>query len=456
MAAVTHAADRAQLATMAPRRRPEWGGTMRRAMVFGSVVALVCAGAGTAHAAGKPLKVVTTAFTSAVGSASENDDMTYTATVSRAGQTAKCASTVHWATADSTALAPGDYTGTGGDLAFAKGQTSRTVTITLGNDPVPEGSEAFTLTLSAPAAVNCKGGITANLGGVTVQTVTVSDLDLLLAVNDGQAVELSGMGLAGCNALTAQLITSTDLTLGSIGAGCDSSSPPTTTWTNTTGSPVLARIALTDASCGRTYYSDTTSFNNATTTPGTVNHAVVAPTGTPGQYQVDVNDGGAGCGLADTYSVPGQGLGNFTAQLRIYTPPVPSDGVVTLQDGEQADISYVASACNEEIYYYVLDGVATPFDQLGFPDCLDSGTLTVFNTSGGALDLKLRLFDETCDRTYDSDGGGDADHAVAFDENPMFVDINDGGGACENDDSTSEPTTGNGNLSATIATSPIP
>ena len=60
--------------------------------------------------------------------------------------------TVHYATADGTATAPEDYTSASGSLTFRAGATARTVNVTIAHDTLAEGSETFTVTLSAPNA----------------------------------------------------------------------------------------------------------------------------------------------------------------------------------------------------------------------------------------------------------------------------------------------------------------
>lgn len=56
--------------------------------------------------------------------------------------------TVDWATADGTAVAPGDYTAGFGTLTFAPGTTSRPVTVTINGDTLDEADETFTVDLS--------------------------------------------------------------------------------------------------------------------------------------------------------------------------------------------------------------------------------------------------------------------------------------------------------------------
>ena len=62
------------------------------------------------------------------------------------------ATTVAWATSKETAdtATPGtDYTAGSGTLSFAKGDTSKTVTVTVTGDEVDEANETLTVTLSA-------------------------------------------------------------------------------------------------------------------------------------------------------------------------------------------------------------------------------------------------------------------------------------------------------------------
>src|SRR5205085_6910937 len=58
--------------------------------------------------------------------------------------------TVHYATANGTAAAGSDYTATSGDVTFAAGQTSKTVTVAVLGDRLAESTETFAVNLSAP------------------------------------------------------------------------------------------------------------------------------------------------------------------------------------------------------------------------------------------------------------------------------------------------------------------
>ena len=58
---------------------------------------------------------------------------------------------VNYATADSSASAPADYTATGGTLDFAAGQTTKTVTVVVNGDVLDEINEQFVVNLSNPS-----------------------------------------------------------------------------------------------------------------------------------------------------------------------------------------------------------------------------------------------------------------------------------------------------------------
>jgi len=102
---------------------------------------------------------------------------TVTLTVTRSGGSHGAVS-VHYATADGTALQPSDYTTTSGTLTWATGDTSsRTIVVPIVDDPALEGDEAFTVTLSSPT-----GG--AAIGTPALSVVTILD-DASLILRDG-------------------------------------------------------------------------------------------------------------------------------------------------------------------------------------------------------------------------------------------------------------------------------
>ena len=87
---------------------------------------------------------------------------------------------VAYATADGTAVAPGDYASASGTLSFAPGITSQTVTVAVNGDNALEGNEAFTVSLSAPTG--------ATLGDAT-GVGTILDDDPAASVGDATVYE---------------------------------------------------------------------------------------------------------------------------------------------------------------------------------------------------------------------------------------------------------------------------
>ena len=70
-------------------------------------------------------------------------------TVSLSGPSAKQVK-VNFATADGTALAPGDYGHTTGTVIFQPGATAKDVTVISVEDAIDEPNETYTVALSSP------------------------------------------------------------------------------------------------------------------------------------------------------------------------------------------------------------------------------------------------------------------------------------------------------------------
>ena len=75
--------------------------------------------------------------------------------------------TLHYATADDTAVQPGDYTSTSGDLTFTPGQTAKTVDVTVKGDDLDEVNETYFVNLSALVNLNSVGNDTQGVGTIT-------------------------------------------------------------------------------------------------------------------------------------------------------------------------------------------------------------------------------------------------------------------------------------------------
>ncbi|MEQ1859154.1 MAG: Calx-beta domain-containing protein [Chthoniobacteraceae bacterium] len=101
---------------------------------------------------------------------------------------------VHFATADGTATAGEDYTATMGDLDFANGETSRTITVPLLNDTAFEIAESFTVVLSAPTNGSMLGmSTTATVTLTSNDPFTASAVNFAALVNPGGAHDTSGL-----------------------------------------------------------------------------------------------------------------------------------------------------------------------------------------------------------------------------------------------------------------------
>jgi outer membrane autotransporter protein len=162
----------------------------------------------------------------------------FTASLSAAsGQTV----TVNFATADGTATQPADYTNTSGTLTFTAGQTTRTITVPVIGELVPEANETFFANLSG--ATNAT--ITDNQGLGTISNddvpVTVSPGSLpngTVAAAYSQNITASG-GVAPYNfAITA----------GALPAGLTLSSGGVLSGTPTAGGTFNFTVTATDSS----------------------------------------------------------------------------------------------------------------------------------------------------------------------------------------------------------------
>jgi Calx-beta domain-containing protein/uncharacterized protein DUF4214 len=107
--------------------------------------------------------------------------------------------TVNYATADGTATAPLDYTAMSGTLVFNDGETSKSISIPIIDNNVPEGAHFLTISLSNPT-----GG--AVLGNTTKTQLSIQD-------NDYPTVSISDVSQAEGNSGTTVLtftVTSSD------------------------------------------------------------------------------------------------------------------------------------------------------------------------------------------------------------------------------------------------------
>ena len=112
--------------------------------------------------------------------------------------------TVNYATADGTAVAPGDYTAASGTLTFAAGQTTRTITVLVNGDTAVETDETFTVGLSG--AANATIADATGIGTITnddalVPTVT-SISPTAGPTAGGTTVTIAGTNFTGATAVS--------------------------------------------------------------------------------------------------------------------------------------------------------------------------------------------------------------------------------------------------------------
>jgi len=122
-----------------------------------------------ANTAASPTNCSAVSFTVLPNLVSLTEGTTAVFTITRRGA-ASINCSVNYATADSGAVAPGDYTAKSGTLTFGPTQTSQTVSVPTINDALVETSEYFWMNLSSPT-----GG--ASLGTPASINVRIDDND---------------------------------------------------------------------------------------------------------------------------------------------------------------------------------------------------------------------------------------------------------------------------------------
>lgn len=113
---------------------------------------------------------------------------------------------VNYATSDGTAIAGNDYTSASGTLTFLEGETSKTFTVPITDDPTQEGLETVNLTLSAPM-----GGATLGTPSSVVLTIVDNDgFSIAGRIADGSNVALVDIPVAISGAVTRVVRTDTN------------------------------------------------------------------------------------------------------------------------------------------------------------------------------------------------------------------------------------------------------
>ena len=148
---------------------------------------------------------------------------------------------VNYATADGTATQPADYTNTSGTLTFTAGQTTRTITVPVIGETVPEANETFFVNLSG--AVNATIADNQGLG-------TISNDDVPVTVNPA-TVPNGTVAVAYSQTLTASggvAPYSFAVTAGALPAGLTLSPGGVLSGTPTAGGSFNFTVSATDSS----------------------------------------------------------------------------------------------------------------------------------------------------------------------------------------------------------------
>jgi hypothetical protein len=110
--------------------------------------------------------------------------------------------TVHYATANGTALSGSDYVAKSGNLTFAAGVTSKTVNVSIKGDLADETDEAFTVNLSNPSHAQIGDGSgTGTILDDDPKAPTITGFGSAAAVQGGQ-VTIKGTHLTGVTQVT--------------------------------------------------------------------------------------------------------------------------------------------------------------------------------------------------------------------------------------------------------------
>ena len=130
---------------------------------------------------------------------SSTTPLAFTVSLSQAGASTV---TVHWATGDRTAVAPNDYLAASGDLSFAPGETSKTVTVQVVGDTAHELDESFDVGLSAPSGATiargtASGTITDDDPLAALSSLSFHPVALSMGQESTGTVTLSGPAPAG-------------------------------------------------------------------------------------------------------------------------------------------------------------------------------------------------------------------------------------------------------------------
>lgn len=328
---------------------------------------------------------------------------------------------VNFATVDSSAAQPADYTSTTGSVVFSPGQTTRTVSVPVKGDLLRESNESFSLNLSNPANVIL-------LDGSNSAMIANDDRDEVISVADASAFE----GQSGTSAMkfTVMLAAPSAATVSVNYATSDSSASAGSDYVTTSGtitfapgvttqtfnvtvngdavdetteqfvvnfsSPVNGSLADTQA-LGIIYDDDTRpllSLADARVTEGaagtkTAAFAVTLSQASAIATSVNFSTGDGSATVADADYVAASGTLNFAAGEVAKTISVTLNGDVKVEADETFSVS-LSSAVNATLLDSTAVGLIANDDQ---PVALlvDSPTVTEGNTGTKLLTFSVGL-----------------------------------------------------------------
>lgn len=194
----------------------------------------------------------------------------------------------NFASADGSAVAPGDYVASSGPVVFAPGAVSQPVTVVVNGDNVPEGNETFTVTLTAPtnatlARAVANGTITNDDVPVTISPTTLTAA--AIAAPYSQTLTASG----GVGPYTFAV------TIGNLPAGLSLTPAGVLAGTPTAGGTFNVTVTATDASPAPGPFTGVQAYALTVNPPTLVLPPSTLPGGTTGVvYSATLNPASGG------------------------------------------------------------------------------------------------------------------------------------------------------------------
>ncbi len=277
-------------------------------------------------------------------------NLTFTVTLSTSSASTV---TVQYATANGTAVAPGDYTATSGTLTFTPGQISKTVNVPIVGDSAVEADETFTLNLSNPT--NAVLSVASGTGTITNDDFS-ADLGVTMTATPIVAVGASASYQVsitnnGPTATTGAKITDvlpsgTTLDAAASSAGCTGTTTVTCTiGAMASGGTASRTIALHTTVTGALTNTVTVSSDNPDPGP-TTNTANATTTVAADQADLEVTQSGPGSsiiGSTETYSIWVQNRGLFDTTGVVLNDTLPAGSTFVSATSSQGTCSNTAT-----------------------------------------------------------------------------------------------------------------